>query len=182
MSEIYNYIEDLCKNHGISVTKMCQETGVSRAALTDLKKGRSLYLTPKTIYRISSFFDIDANEMIAMQGTEFLCCPDGSAKTGVRKVMDVLLNDVSKLAAQYGEDSPITVNAIRIGEQKQKVIDKLNHYCKVPYDDNDKIDALEATLVNLVDVVDAYFRLDANAQEKLAERIEELKLLQKKSK
>ena len=47
MSELYNRISDLCQNHGISVGKMCNQLGISRGNLTELKKERIIFLEKK---------------------------------------------------------------------------------------------------------------------------------------
>lgn len=59
MSELYNNIEILCKQKGISITTMCKEAHVSRGSLTDLKSGRSKLLSTEAITKIANYFDKD---------------------------------------------------------------------------------------------------------------------------
>ena len=40
MSDLYNRIYDLCQERNISVGKMCNELGISRGNLTELKMDR----------------------------------------------------------------------------------------------------------------------------------------------
>ena len=40
MSELYNRIAMLCKQQGISIGKMCNQLGISRGNLTELKMER----------------------------------------------------------------------------------------------------------------------------------------------
>lgn len=58
MSDLYNKIETLCKENGISITTMCKDTGISRSSLTDLKAGRSKMLSMETLTKISEYFGI----------------------------------------------------------------------------------------------------------------------------
>ena len=40
MDEMYERIEQLCREAGVNVTTMCREAGVPRSALSDYKAGR----------------------------------------------------------------------------------------------------------------------------------------------
>lgn len=56
MSDLYNRIESLCKEKGISITAMCKEANVSRGSLTDLKSGRSKTLSSDALSKIADYF------------------------------------------------------------------------------------------------------------------------------
>lgn len=58
MCDLYDRIEQLCKNSGISVTRMCKEAGIPRANLTELKQGRQQTLGMATIAKISEYFRV----------------------------------------------------------------------------------------------------------------------------
>lgn len=64
MSELYNNIETLCKDNGITITKMCAESGVSRGSLTDLKMGRIQTLSATTLSQIASYFDVSVDYLL----------------------------------------------------------------------------------------------------------------------
>jgi len=65
MSELYNRIENLCKDNGINITTMCKETGASRGSLTDLKAGRSSTLSQKALSKIADYFDVTVDYLIS---------------------------------------------------------------------------------------------------------------------
>ena len=67
MSEMYTRIEELCKQRGINITQMCTESGATRGALTDLKMGRTVMLSTKTLKKISVYFDVSMEYLL---GTE----------------------------------------------------------------------------------------------------------------
>lgn len=67
MSEMYNRIEKLCKEHGINMTQMCKEAGIPRGNLTDLKKGRTANLSTKNLGKISLYFGVSIEFLL---GTE----------------------------------------------------------------------------------------------------------------
>lgn len=79
MYDLYNTIDSLCKARGITITRMCQEAGISRAPLSDLKVGRTKMLSPEKLDRIANYFNVtvdyllgkeeDNDEFIAFYGT-----------------------------------------------------------------------------------------------------------------
>lgn len=64
MSDLYNRIEHLCDLRGVSITKMCAESGASRASLTDLKMGRKNFLSTKTLNLIARYFGISIDAIV----------------------------------------------------------------------------------------------------------------------
>ena len=55
MSELYNTIAELCKKRDITVTELCRASGVSRAALSDLKMERKKSLSTKSLSKIADY-------------------------------------------------------------------------------------------------------------------------------
>ena len=54
--ELYERIEAMCRQHGVTITEMCRDAGISRASVSDLKHGRSRFLSSATIHKMSSYF------------------------------------------------------------------------------------------------------------------------------
>lgn len=67
MSELYNRISDLCQNHGISVGKMCNQLGISRGNLTELKKERIKTLRTENLTKIAGYFDVSVDYLLGKQ-------------------------------------------------------------------------------------------------------------------
>lgn len=64
MNEMYLRIEQLCNEKDVTITQMCRDSGVSRAALTELKMGRTLVLSAKNTDRIASYFGVTASYLL----------------------------------------------------------------------------------------------------------------------
>lgn len=64
MSNLFNNIEDLCKNRRITITEMCRNANVSRASLTDLKMGRKQSLSAETLSKIAAFFSVTVDYLL----------------------------------------------------------------------------------------------------------------------
>jgi len=67
MSDIYNRIYGLCQGKGISIGKMCNELGISRGNLTELKMGRIKTLKAENLKKISGYFGVSVDYLL---GTE----------------------------------------------------------------------------------------------------------------
>lgn len=64
MAELYERIEKMCKDRGVSITEMCKQSGAPRGSLTDLKMGRSSSLRLETLSKIAVFFDVDVWDLV----------------------------------------------------------------------------------------------------------------------
>lgn len=64
MDNLYNRIDALCKARGVTVTRMCKESGASRSALGDLNTGRSETLSTKTLSTIADYFGVSIDDLI----------------------------------------------------------------------------------------------------------------------
>lgn len=62
---LYNKIEKLCNDCGITITDMCKATGASRGSLGDLKSGAKKVLSVGTLLKISNYFGLTINELIS---------------------------------------------------------------------------------------------------------------------
>ncbi len=70
MSELYNRIDTLCANRGVSITTMCKESGTSRASLSDLKVGRKQSLSADTLSKISTYFGVSVDYLLGNEHKE----------------------------------------------------------------------------------------------------------------
>ena len=64
MSDLYNRIEELCKEKNESITTMCRASGVSRASLSDLKMGRNQTLSAETLSKIAAHFGVSVDYLL----------------------------------------------------------------------------------------------------------------------
>ena len=69
MSDLYNRIETLCQSKNVSITVMCREAGVSRAALSDLKSGRKQGLSAETLSRLAGWLEVSVDCLLGKEKT-----------------------------------------------------------------------------------------------------------------
>ena len=61
MTDLYNRIEDLCKEKGVNITLMCKECKIPRASLSDYKYGRKKTLSADTLMKIAEYFSVSVD-------------------------------------------------------------------------------------------------------------------------
>lgn len=58
MGNLYDKLELLCKEKGITRAKLCKDTGISPGNITDLKMGRKHSFSAKTMAKLASYFNV----------------------------------------------------------------------------------------------------------------------------
>ena len=64
MSDMYKRIESMCKERGVNITQMCRDAGIPRGNLSELKMGRTIALSTKTLSKISAYFDVPMEHLL----------------------------------------------------------------------------------------------------------------------
>lgn len=64
MGNLYNKIEALCKDKGVNITRMCRESGIPRATLSELKMGRTAMLSTKNMEKLSAYFNVSVDDLL----------------------------------------------------------------------------------------------------------------------
>ena len=70
MSILYENIAALCEEKGIKAAKMCDDIGVSKSLMTDLKKGRKNGVNAKTAQKIASYFSVSVGYLLGEEKKE----------------------------------------------------------------------------------------------------------------
>ena len=64
MANLYETIERLCQSKGIRPGRLCDELGLSRGLMTDLKMGRKKGVNAQTAQRIAGFFGVSVGHLL----------------------------------------------------------------------------------------------------------------------
>ena len=70
MSTIYEIIDNLCAENGISGSKMCDDLGMSRSTLTELRKGRAKTLNLEKASKIADYFGVSVDYLLGNEPKE----------------------------------------------------------------------------------------------------------------
>lgn len=64
MYNLYEIILSLCERQNVKPGRMCNELGVSRGMMTDLKMGRKQTLTAETLSKIAEYFNVTVDYLL----------------------------------------------------------------------------------------------------------------------
>jgi len=68
MANLYESILALCERDGIRPGRLCDELGISRGLMTDLKMGRKKGVSAETAQKIASFFGVSVGHLLGIDG------------------------------------------------------------------------------------------------------------------
>lgn len=77
MCTLYERIQYLCKQKGVSASKMCIELGLSKSTMSDMKSGRKSGVSVSTAQKIASYFGISVDDLYGNETKK-----DPTAKSG----------------------------------------------------------------------------------------------------
>ena len=70
MANLYESILSLCQRDGIRPGRLCDELGISRGLMTDLKMGRKKSINAETAQKIASFFGVSLAQLLGIEGSD----------------------------------------------------------------------------------------------------------------
>ena len=72
MENLFARIESLCEKKGIRPGRLCDELGLSRGLMTDLKMGRKKTLNAETAQKIAGFFGVSVGYLLGQEESDVL--------------------------------------------------------------------------------------------------------------
>lgn len=70
MANLYESILRLCERDGIRPGRLCDELGISRGLMTDLKMGRKKGVNAETAQKIASYFGVSVGSLLGIEGSD----------------------------------------------------------------------------------------------------------------
>ena len=70
MANLYESILSLCERDGIRPGRLCDELGLSRGLMTDLKMGRKKGVNAETAQKIAGFFGVSVGYLLGQEGSD----------------------------------------------------------------------------------------------------------------
>lgn len=72
MENLFARIETLCEKKGIRPGRLCDELGLSRGLMTDLKMGRKKTVNAETAQKIAGFFGVSVGYLLGQEESDVL--------------------------------------------------------------------------------------------------------------
>lgn len=70
MCTLYERIIELCKNKGVSGSRMCLDLGLSKSTLSNMKNGRTSGLSTPTAQKIASYLGVTVGYLLGSEEKE----------------------------------------------------------------------------------------------------------------
>lgn len=70
MCSLYERINSLCKEKGVSCSRMCLDLGLSKSTVSDLKAGRTKGVSTNTAQKIASYFDVSVGYLLGEESEQ----------------------------------------------------------------------------------------------------------------
>lgn len=67
MGNLYETIQELCQKKGVRPGRMCDELGLSRGLMTDLKMGRKKGVSAETAQRIAGYLGVSVGRLLGQE-------------------------------------------------------------------------------------------------------------------
>lgn len=112
MATLYERIEELCHQKGIAGGKMCNDLGISRSTMTELRKGRTKTLKLEKASKIAKYFGVTVEYLLGQNNSEQ---KEKAPSLGEKKPEDITLDDFTY--AFLDESKELTE------ENKQKLLE-----------------------------------------------------------
>lgn len=95
MYTIYSSIQELCEQAGVKPGKMCNDIGISRSILTDLKTGRKKSINTDTAKKIADYFGVSVDRVLGTEQKEKADSPKGTGLSPAKEKLIDAINDLS---------------------------------------------------------------------------------------
>lgn len=69
MDDMYKTIAALCEKKGISIAAMCRDLGMNQTVMSDLKHGRTKFLSAKRVATIADYFNVSSDYLFGIGNT-----------------------------------------------------------------------------------------------------------------
>lgn len=76
MSNLYNRLQELCEEKGVSGYRMCKDVGIQPSIMTDLKMGRRASMKVETAQKVADYFGVTVGYLLG-EGKEKAPTQDG---------------------------------------------------------------------------------------------------------
>ena len=64
MSNLYNRLQELCEEKGVSGYRMCKDVGIQPSIMTDLKMGRRASMKVETAQKVADYFGVTVGYLL----------------------------------------------------------------------------------------------------------------------
>ena len=101
MGNLYENIQSLCESQNIRPGRLCDELGISRGLMTDLKMGRKKGVSAHTAQKIAAYFGVSVGYLLGIEGSDAV--PADQKKDVLEEVDVAFYGDFKELDEEQKE-------------------------------------------------------------------------------
>lgn len=113
MANLYESVLALCERDGIRPGRLCDELGISRGLMTDLKMGRKKGINAETAQKIASFFGVSVGYLLGIEGSDAV---EGSEAVNLDQIDVAFYGEFKELSE---EDKETVRDMVRIMRERR---------------------------------------------------------------
>lgn len=119
MNNLYERISALCDERGIKPGRMCNDLGISRGNITDLKMGRIESLSMDKILKISEYFSVSVDYLVGT-ATKKTPTPEGERKIDITQAKIALFGGDGEVTDEMWEEAIFAAQLIKDRHKRKK--------------------------------------------------------------
>ena len=87
MCTLYERIQSLCQDKGVSGSRMCLDLGLSKSTLSDIKSGRKKGVSTATAEKIAGYFDVTVGYLLGEEDKKEKPTAQGDGLTENQRIL-----------------------------------------------------------------------------------------------
>lgn len=113
MATIIEIIDQLCLEKGIKGSKLCDDIGISRSTLTELRKGRAKTLSIKNANKIADYFNVSVEYLLGTNEQKEIPADKGSEDMDIAVELEEMMQKLESDGSLMFDGNPASPEAIR---------------------------------------------------------------------
>lgn len=105
MRTLHENIMALCKERGVSGSRMCLDLGLSKSTLSDLKHGRKKGISAATAQKMAAYLDVTIHQLLGEEEKEKPTVPeDDGLLNGLSEIDMEIIKKISLLSPDMKQE------------------------------------------------------------------------------
>lgn len=113
MATIIEIIDQLCLEKGIKGSKLCDDIGISRSTLTELRKGRAKTLSIKNANKIADYFNVSVEYLLGTNEQKEIPADKDSEDMDIAVELEEMMQKLESDGSLMFDGNPASPEAIR---------------------------------------------------------------------
>lgn len=113
MATIIEIIDQLCLEKGIKGSKLCDDIGISRSTLTELRKGRAKTLSIKNANKIANYFNVSVEYLLGTNEQKEIPTDRDSEEIDIAIELEEMMQKLESDGSLMFDGNPASPEAVR---------------------------------------------------------------------